>query len=308
MHETDNHTQDAKKRILILNFIHRKVKHVTERKVPVLDRENDSRDIEVYHRETFQGVELDVCVYWPPRAKGDYKSCVAMVKFTSEDPSAENAVNGRIETDAAWNADVKTDAFTLKNDKLLGNYWAPRWKVCPTTCPLHGILRPCHLLLITLAKDGLIHGKGLIILTASQYVVNALKHTAYFRYEKNGDQKPPEPTLIAEAEDARGNESQEEREEKMSVFMGSTGKIIGPKGAKINEIKLASGVKDVKMPPKRDEGEPRPKARSLVEVTIIGKPRTIAKARELIQRVVDEWVCLYPKLFRCIMSFDLLHV
>ena len=76
----------------------------------------------------------------------------------------------------------------------------------------------------------------------------------------------------------------------MSVFMGSTGKIIGPKGAKIIEIKQASKVTDIKMPPKGEDGEPRPKARSLVDITIIGKSRAIAKARELVQEVVDQWV------------------
>jgi hypothetical protein len=76
----------------------------------------------------------------------------------------------------------------------------------------------------------------------------------------------------------------------MSVYSGSTGKIIGSKGAKIQEIRKASNVKDIKMPAKNEDGT-RPKARELVEITIIGKPRAIAKARELIQEVVNKWVC-----------------
>lgn len=75
----------------------------------------------------------------------------------------------------------------------------------------------------------------------------------------------------------------------MQVFCGSTGKIIGPKGAKIQEIKKATNIKDIKMPEKSD-GTERPRARDKVDVTLIGKPRAIAKAREMIQEVVDEWV------------------
>jgi hypothetical protein len=75
----------------------------------------------------------------------------------------------------------------------------------------------------------------------------------------------------------------------MQVYCGSTGKIIGPKGSKIQEIKKATNVKDIKMPEKSD-GPDRPRARDLVEITLIGKPRAIGKAREMIQQVVDEWV------------------
>lgn len=77
----------------------------------------------------------------------------------------------------------------------------------------------------------------------------------------------------------------------MEVFQGATGKIIGTRGAKIQEIKKTSGVTDIKMPAKNEDG-PRPKARELVNITIIGKGRAIATARTLIQAVVDEWVCL----------------
>jgi len=83
----------------------------------------------------------------------------------------------------------------------------------------------------------------------------------------------------------------------MQVFSGSTGKIIGPKGSKIQEIKAASAVTDIKMPAKNEDGS-RPKARELVTITIIGKPRAIAKAKKLIQEVVDEWVHFLSPLFR----------
>ena len=79
----------------------------------------------------------------------------------------------------------------------------------------------------------------------------------------------------------------------MEVFHGATGRIIGGRGAKIQEIKKTSGVTDIKMPAKNEDG-PRPKARELVNITIIGKGRAIATARTLIQAVVDEWVCVLP--------------
>jgi hypothetical protein len=82
----------------------------------------------------------------------------------------------------------------------------------------------------------------------------------------------------------------------MQVFSGATGKIIGPKGSKIQEIKAASVVTDIKMPAKNEDGS-RPKARELVIITITGKPRAIAKAKKLIQEVVDEWVRFSSPLF-----------
>ncbi|KAE9381198.1 hypothetical protein N431DRAFT_424789 [Stipitochalara longipes BDJ] len=92
------------------------------------------------------------------------------------------------------------------------------------------------------------------------------------------------------ATDDKGDDpdSTEEREVQMEVFAGSTGKIIGPKGAKIQEIRAASRVTDIKMPAKSEDG-PRPKARDLVTITLIGKGRAVNAARDLIQAVVDEW-------------------
>jgi hypothetical protein len=119
----------------MLNFIHKELHHVTERKVPVLNTETDNPNVDVYHCVKFQGVELDVCVYWPQPVEGEYKACVAMVKLTSDDLSDECGEVGTISSDAAWNADSKKDSFTLKNDKLVKNYWAPRWKVRIVSLP-----------------------------------------------------------------------------------------------------------------------------------------------------------------------------
>jgi len=121
--------QVEKNKITILNFIHQDLHHDTARTVPALTSKDNS-DIEVYHRATYNGVELDVCIYWPPREEGDFKSCVALVKFSSDDLSDEHGENGVISADASWNQDAKADKFTVKNDKLTKNYWAPRWKVC----------------------------------------------------------------------------------------------------------------------------------------------------------------------------------
>jgi hypothetical protein len=119
--------QVDKNKVLILNFIHQELHHGTERKVPVLDATNNNSNIELYHRTAFQGVDLDVCVYWP---EGEYKVCHAMVKFASDDLSDEHGENGVISTDTAWDASAKADVFNKKIEKLTTNYWAPRWKVC----------------------------------------------------------------------------------------------------------------------------------------------------------------------------------
>ncbi|KAN0122759.1 hypothetical protein V8E51_001085 [Hyaloscypha variabilis] len=243
----DDATKVEKNKITILNFIHQDLHHDTARTVPALTSKDNS-DIEVYHRATYNGVELDVCVYWPPREEGDFKSCVALVKFSSDDLSDEHGENGVISADASWNQDAKADKFTVKNDKLTKNYWAPRWK----------------------------------------YVVNALRTTAYERYEKNGVYIPePEPEVVIDDKDEQ-LDSNEEREEEMEVYSGSIKAIIGTKGAKIQEIRATSRVTDIKMPAKNEDG-PRLKARELVTVTIMGKGRAIKTAREMIQAVVDEW-------------------
>jgi hypothetical protein len=53
--------REGKDRVLILNCIHKRLADVNDRFVPFL---NDKR-IEMYHREIFEGVDVDICVYWP---------------------------------------------------------------------------------------------------------------------------------------------------------------------------------------------------------------------------------------------------
>lgn len=115
---------------MILNFIHKELKHVAERIVPVLNPTTDNPNVEIYHRTKFQGVALDVCVYWSGRDEGGFKKCEAIVKLASNDLSQEHAEDAIISSNAAWNAQAKIDSFTLKNDAMDMNYWAPRWKAC----------------------------------------------------------------------------------------------------------------------------------------------------------------------------------
>ena len=102
--------------------------------------------------------------------------------------------------------------------------------------------------------------------------------------------------MVSADADEAGEDDNTEKEEPMDFPAGCSGAIIGPKGAKISEIKKTSGVKDIKMPEKSDDPSTRPRARDLVQLTIIGKARAISKAKEMIQVVVDEWVrnCLRP--------------
>ncbi len=213
-----------------------------------------------------------------------------MVKVVEDDLSSEESAP--IYIDAMFNADAKADSFTEKNATLTKNYWAPRWKVCSSAYFLSyatSFLRCGNLSQLSSTK---FPGTKLIYF---QYVVNLLRDTAYKHYDQNGVYNPPpEPEVDAPSDVDTG--SQEETEEEMQVFSGATGKIIGPKGSKIQEIKAASVVTDIKMPAKNEDGS-RPKARELVIITITGKPRAIAKAKKLIQEVVDEWVRFSSPLF-----------
>jgi hypothetical protein len=253
-------------KVKMLNFIHHNLHHDTVRNVPVYSK-TDNKDIEIYHRTTYMDSSLDVCVYFPPREEGGFKQCIALVKLTSDNlDTSESAV---IDGDAAWTAEAKADKFTLKNDKIKANYWVPRWKVC---------FPPSRYLF----KANIVY----------QNVVNILRTMMYEGYERNGVKKP-EPEVVPGGDDepdAGPDNSPEDGEEKFTVFAGCSGKIIGPKGAKIQELKRLSGVKDIKMPAK-DEDAPRPRARDPAEITLIGKVRAIAKAKVLIQEIVDEWVC-----------------
>ncbi|MAD87930.1 MAG: hypothetical protein CL912_33635 [Deltaproteobacteria bacterium] len=95
----------------------------------------------------------------------------------------------------------------------------------------------------------------------------------------------PEPAKTGD--DKEDDNDQSEHEDVLQVPAGCTGVIIGPKGAKINELKSISGVKDIKMPEKTEQ---RPRARELVNVTLTGRKGAIKKAMDSIQAIADEWV------------------
>ncbi|KAE8446440.1 hypothetical protein EG329_012045 [Mollisiaceae sp. DMI_Dod_QoI] len=247
----ENASEADKQRCLILNYIHQRLRPETDRVVPSYVAGQDDK-IEVYHREEFRGVSLDVCVYFPTPPEGHLKECVALVKYTSANLEDEG-LEGTVHAGAIWSADAQKDRQSLIVDKLTRNYWVPRWK----------------------------------------YVVKYLDDRMWEDFDKFGNEVKYE----VESEIPRGtditygatkNGSLEEVEDIMMVFSGATGKIIGPKGSKIHEIKDATHVVEIQMPPKNEDGS-RPRARELVGVTLKGTQDNINKAKAMIQDVVDEW-------------------
>jgi hypothetical protein len=241
-------SQDDKKRVSILNYIHKKLSNVAVRTIPA---ESDP-NVEIYHREKFKGTYFDVCVYWPPR-EDDLKPCIAMVKITSDDAAEayENDLYGVISAtaDTRWSPDATDDNFTATAEKLSKNYWAPRWK----------------------------------------YVVKYLHARMWDDFNKNGTPKPePEPEPVKANGANAAHDSGEVIDEVYEVFNGAKGSIIGPKGAKITEIKSGSGVKDVKIPPREETSHLR--ARDMLGITITGTKTSIEKAKALIDEVVSGWV------------------
>ena len=242
-------SQDDKKRVSILNYIHKKLANVAVRTIPA---ESDP-NVEIYHREKFKGTSFDVCVYWPLH-EDDLKPCIAMVKITSDDAAEayENDLYGVISAtaDTRWSPDTTDDSFTATVEKLSKNYWAPRWK----------------------------------------YVVKYLHARMWDDFNKNGTPKPePEPEPVKANAANAAHDTGEVIDEVYEVFNGAKGSIIGPKGAKITEIKSGSGVKDVKIPPREETSHLR--ARDMLGIAITGTKTSIEKAKALIDEVVSGWVC-----------------
>jgi hypothetical protein len=109
-------------------------------------------------------------------------------------------------------------------------------------------------------------------------------------FNKNGTPKPePEPEPVKANAANAAHDTGEVIDEVYEVFNGAKGSIIGPKGAKITEIKSGSGVKDVKIPPREETSHLR--ARDMLGITITGTKTSIEKAKALIDEVVSGWVC-----------------
>lgn len=193
---------------------------------------------------------------YPDRPEGGFKECIAVAKITLNDLQADDSLDAVVCSDAAWTEEARKDKFTLVVDKLTCNYWAPRWK----------------------------------------YVVKYLCERMAHDFDKHGNEIRQEvPSDIARGTDMSNGtgagviDNGDIIEEIIQVFSGATGKIIGPKGSKIFEIKDATHVTDIKMPAKSEDG-PRPRARELVDVTIIGTQTQVKAAKAMIKEVVDEWV------------------
>lgn len=241
-----------------MNFIHRGLHYTTLRSVPAV-LPGDDEAVEVYHRATFKGVSYDVCVVYPKRQGDDYKQCIALVKKSSDDLLANGALDSIICSDAAWTSEAIKDSATQIVDALDCNYWAPRWK----------------------------------------YVVKYLRDRMANDFDKHGIEiRPQVPSDIARgtymhsaggAGDAGAPDNGDIVDDVVQIYFGATGKVIGPKGSKLFEIKDATGVQDINMPAKVEGGE-RPRARELVEVGLKGTRTQINAAIAMIKAVVDEWV------------------
>jgi hypothetical protein len=116
---------------LILNYIHQELHHDTVRSIPALEGTDLERQLEIFHRGTYKGEVLDVCVHFPGRDANGNKECYVLVKFAADDlTTVKNEHTGsHVSTDASWTADAQADKFTKKHDEMSKNYWAPRWKV-----------------------------------------------------------------------------------------------------------------------------------------------------------------------------------
>jgi hypothetical protein len=108
-------------------------------------------------------------------------------------------------------------------------------------------------------------------------------------FEKDGTERELEREPVPPTDDARDRGSQDVIEDTHMVYAGSMGQIIGPKGAKIKEIKEKTSVVSIDTPPKAEDGS-RPRARELVPISLKGTRYNIDKAKDLLQAVVDEWV------------------
>lgn len=193
---------------------------------------DDKKTIEIYHRAKFEGIEIDICVYWPGEVddKGRQQA-VAMAKLKDQVITDDTKLGGAVTFNAGRTSDAKADKFNKKALELTKFYWAPRWK----------------------------------------YVATYLRARMGEDFDKHGVEIE-RPVEVSEDEAAGDDDdnSKEEIEEQFDIFFGCTGAIIGPKGSKIKEIRDASGVKDIQMPPKDESGGERPRARDLTQITLKG--------------------------------------
>ncbi|CZR62998.1 uncharacterized protein PAC_12895 [Phialocephala subalpina] len=257
----DDAPENLKRRCLILNYIHTRLHVDMQRTIPAMLPSKG--EFEYYHRDEFQGVELDVCVWFPKKFETtDWKQVHAVVKYASDQLEDDDAYERVIGADVAWTPEGRNDPFTMKHDSMSRSYWAPRWK----------------------------------------YLCRYLTDRMWNDFEKDGTviEREHEPENVGRggggngaAATSNGGGAAEyddgsEQEEVMEVFSGITGRIIGPGGSKIKEIKAETSIANIDLP-KREDGAPRPRPREMVNITLKGTRTAINKVKVIIKEISDEW-------------------
>lgn len=119
-----NNQKAAKNRVLILNYIFYKLHQSMPRSVP--SDLATSKQTEIFHREVYMGVSLDVGVhfYWA----NEIATAQAFVAVTGVDFDSAD-YKGAVFGIHASNADEsKEDQATEMVKELSKFYWTPRWK------------------------------------------------------------------------------------------------------------------------------------------------------------------------------------
>ncbi|KAF2429304.1 hypothetical protein EJ08DRAFT_735073 [Tothia fuscella] len=246
---SDGASKVEQDRIHILNYIVKKLDVKMDRSIPADAREGSA--YEIYHQDEFEGVKFSICAYFD--GEGDERRCVAVVKIASD-------TDGKIDS-GTWldfgapsgkGMDQSLDSFVPSR-----HYWVPRW----------------------------------------QYIVRYLRERVLHDFESNGTEivraEPEKPAVTTDLKGGKGGkggagaDSFGEISEEIEVFAGSKGKIIGPGGSMIKEIKAATGVFGIDLGPK--DIEPRPRARDPANITLKGTPAAVAKAKAMIMDIVDAW-------------------
>jgi len=113
-------------------------------------------------------------------------------------------------------------------------------------------------------------------------------------FDRNGREiyREPEPAAEETQVAAPGGKSGSggDIEEELMVFSGCKGKIIGSQGSVIKEIRASTGVTDIVLPPRPEDGEPRQRARDLVSITLKGSHAAVEMAKQKIMDIQDAWV------------------
>ncbi|KAK0122048.1 hypothetical protein ONS95_010312 [Cadophora gregata] len=238
----------AQERVDLLNFINKELIYSKIARFVPIPADNEITETEYYHQHEYNGRQIDVGVYHYLGVNNVW-TARAFVKFVDSDLSDDEYGITIWSDHAANSSEAKKDRAGFK--AVSGTtkfYWTPRW---------HFVVKYLRERMYAYTQDGS---------TAIEII---------------------EPEPIKDGQYDVDENDQTEHEDILQVPAGCTGAIIGAKGAKINELKSVSGVKDIKMPEKT---EPRPRPRDLVSITFIGRKGAIKKAMGLVEAIVEEWV------------------